>query len=107
VSKKSGDEYICPLCGKSAERNEMIGNRKHTVSIYVVPYFICGACRLLYISKRLIRESMHSWWVMVKLKEQVPFKCVYKEAIETLENIVVKSLKEIGYRMARFKKNSR
>jgi len=101
---KSGNLF-CPHCNKPASRCDAVFTRKYSASVPILPYFICSKCRLIFVSKRLIRTILNRWWHGNKLERVVPFKTAYNEVIEYLEE-VVKYHKQIRYKEVRFKKHS-
>jgi len=95
--------FSCPRCNAPASRCDAIFTRKYSASVPTLPYFICSKCRLIFVSKQLIRTTMNKWWHGNKLEHVVPIKIVYNEVIEYLKE-VVKYHKQIKYKEVRFKK---
>ncbi|MEW6617388.1 MAG: hypothetical protein AB1333_03130 [Patescibacteria group bacterium] len=98
-------EFSCPRCNTLAYRDNAIFTRKYSVVVPIIPYFTCPKCRLIFVSKRLVRAMMNRWWRTNKLECVVPFEMAYNEVVEYLKG-VVEYYKQIKYKEVRFKKYS-
>lgn len=95
-------EYVCPGCKKIASKHNTL-NRSYAVQSLRIPYFLCGDCRLIYISKSLLKQTVREWWVWnKKILGTNTLNYFYNESIKYLFGPVLEYHKGIGYREARF-----
>ncbi|MDP1688661.1 MAG: hypothetical protein Q8L47_00840 [bacterium] len=98
-------DYICPHCKKIASVHRTL-NKTYAAQSLRIPYFLCGECRLIYISRSLLKETVREWWIWnKKILGNSTLKYFYNESIKYLFGPVLKYHKGIGYREARFKKS--
>lgn len=96
------DKFFCPKCGK--EKHPHCASLIHFIKRLDMPYFMCGDCRVLCYYKMTIRECVVQLRKNDSWARSVPFKVLYKRAIEYMDKIVWHDIKELGYRFAYFKK---
>lgn len=101
---RSENIFCCPRCKKPAHVHETRGQRNFVVETLVTPYFLCPDCRLIFISRKLVRIAVSEWWRGNKLKRTAPLRYFYGQAIKYLYESVLNCHKRVGYRLARFKK---
>ena len=97
-------DLYCPRCNKLASVNETLSRREYTAQVLRTPYFLCGECRLMFISRQLVKNAVSAWWHGNKSAREVPFKYFYDESIKYLYGTVLDYHRGIGYRLVRFKK---
>ncbi|MBI2121827.1 MAG: hypothetical protein HYT98_01775 [Candidatus Sungbacteria bacterium] len=96
--------FYCSRCNKPSTPNYTNGSREYANEAFVMSYFLCKNCRLIFISKRLLRKEVRAWWKRNNLKRQAPFKYFYEEAYKCLYGPeVLEYHKRIGYKLAHFK----
>ncbi len=60
--EKDGDvKFYCPRCNKPGSVHETLQNRNYAIQALRLPYFLCGECRLIFISKRLVIKTISEW----------------------------------------------
>ena len=96
-------QFYCPRCHKPVSIHETI-RRDYAAQALRTPYFLCGECRLMFISRQLVRRVVSKWWHRNKLAREAPFKYFYTEAIKYLYGTVLSYHQGIGYKLVRFKK---
>ena len=96
-------KFYCPRCGKPAAVHQTLGGREYTAEALRTPYFLCGECRLIFISKKIVRKTVSEWWHGNKLRRFAKLKYFYDGAIEYLYGCVLDYHKKIGYKPTRFK----
>lgn len=100
------NQFYCPSCGKLASANQTLC-RKYSFEALRTSYFLCGKCRLFFISKKLVRKEVSEWWRRNKARQKIPFKYFYNESIKYLTETVWDYHKNIGYKLAYFKKGGK
>ena len=98
------EDFYCPRCGKLASFSEAVFSRSYAARRLGALYFFCGYCRLIFISKKLVRDTVSEWWHSTGLDKKYPFKHFYNKVIEYLYSTVLDYHIKIGYKLARFKK---
>ena len=96
-------QFYCPRCDKPASVHETL-RRDFAAQALRTPYFLCGTCRLMFISRQLVKKAVSAWWHGNKSAREVPFKYFYDESIKYLYGTVLDYHRGIGYRLVRFKK---
>lgn len=97
-------QFCCPSCNKPASQCDTLDRREFSAEALTTPYFLCGECRLMFISKQLVRRAVSEWWHRAHRARQIPFNYFYHRAIKYLYGEVLSYHKGIGYRLTRFKK---
>lgn len=93
--------FYCPRCGKLASINETL-RRDYAAQALRTPYFLCGDCRLIFISRQLVRKTVNEWWHGNRSAQEIPFKYFYDESIKYLYVAVLGYYQTIGYNLTRF-----
>ncbi|MDO8560798.1 MAG: hypothetical protein Q7R91_01115 [bacterium] len=96
-------QFYCPRCDKSASVHETL-RRDYAAQALRTPYFLCGECRLMFISKQLVRKVVSEWWHGNKSAREASFKYFYDESMKYLYGTVLSYHQGVGYKLARFKK---
>jgi hypothetical protein len=82
----------------------MVLVREYSVRALYLPYFMCGRCRLIYIDKNTIRQSISAWRDAASGPKNIPYEELYKEMMRNLEEVVEYYCRTAGYKRARFKR---
>lgn len=104
MTKNRCIQFHCPRCNKLASENNTYSRRNFATEALSTPYFLCGKCRLIFISNELVRRVVSDWWHRNKSAQQMPFEYFYDKSIEYLYGTVLDYYKRISYRLTRFKK---
>lgn len=102
------DDYAlrCPKCKKKINPAWTTGTHAYSAMTLDVPYFMCGACRVIYIDKAFVRREIHLWRIEQTTNQPIPSeKALYKEMLEYLYGIMNYYIRTASYRQARFLKN--
>jgi len=97
-------QYYCPRCKKRARFEQTVGDRKYSMEALRMSYFLCGECRLIFMSKRLTKSEIKEWWERNKLEKTAPLNYFYSEALAYLYGPVLSLYKKTGYKRMRFEK---
>lgn len=98
-------DFFCPKCGKKREPSWACLITNYSIQRLDLPYFLCGDCRLMHIDKRLLRNIVSHWRKNSKYAQTFPFKRIYAEVAEYMEE-VIRTMEKIGYRQKRVRKTS-
>ena len=105
---KDDRALLCPKCNKEISPAWMIGIRNYSARTLNVPYFICGTCGVIHVSKTAVRRAISAWRsdLSNREREHAPsYKELYREMMETLERVVMATYcRTSGYRRAKFLK---
>ncbi len=94
---------VCPDCGKEATANELVMDRKHGPQALTSTYFSCADCRLMFVSRRLIRAEISCERKGSEHFRKVPLSVLCGEVYRFVEESIVPYYKKIGYRLVRFR----
>lgn len=96
-------EWYCPRCDKKSTQC-VAGWVKYSFVRLDAPYYVCGDCKLAFVSRKLIRQSVRAWYAEKRYRtENVSFQTACKEFWNYIDKNVISDLKHFGYRIVRFK----
>lgn len=97
------DDFVCSKCNKCPQENSILMPRFYSVRALRLPYFLCGDCRICSYDKQLTKQII-TRWRKGSNAESTPYKTIYWEAIEILDETLIYYIKTAGYRPGHFKR---
>ncbi len=102
---KNSYNLCCPKCNEEKTPEWIIGTRRYSMYRLDVPYFMCGECRVIYVSKSTVRKAISEWRNELSSRKHLPsYENLCKEMMTVLNKAIDYYCQTAGYRRARFKK---
>jgi hypothetical protein len=102
------DEFVCPGCG--AQGRDIVsvgGTRQYAIRRLDLPYFMCGRCRLIGYSKRLVDQCLRSWFHnqrRMMYRDGLTLRELRAEIRELVESWINHYISTAGYCRTSFKR---
>lgn len=93
----------CPICKtKKGEQNFCIWTRECSAENLILPYRICGQCRIIGVDYEVIKKTIKDYCERHRLN-RITHEILKKEVLSYFQKEIVVYFKSIGYRRVAFR----